>query len=59
MSRWLRLTLLANGIRDDLSLSDAIGVAGMLVATGRSVHPSKWVGSMIAGENNSRLESLI
>ena len=42
-SRWLRHTLIANGITRDLTWEDAIGVAEMLVALGRAVPPSRCV----------------
>lgn len=47
MSRWLRATLIANGVAGPLPLSTAIDVAEVLVSTGRAIPPSKWVDEMI------------
>lgn len=37
MSRWVRLTLMANGITQDMTLEDAIGVCAILTYTGRTI----------------------
>lgn len=47
MSRWLRATLIANGVAGPLPLSVAVDVAEILVATGRAIPASKWVDEMI------------
>ena len=39
---------MANGVRDDLPVEDAVACAAMLLATGRAVHPAKWVDDMVA-----------
>ncbi|WP_165251176.1 hypothetical protein [Paludisphaera soli] len=47
LSRWLRLTLAANGVHGEYPIEDVIDIAGMLVATGRAVHPAKWVDALV------------
>lgn len=39
-------------------MEDAFAVAGMLVATGRAVHPSKWVDSFVMQAKEAELEGL-
>lgn len=41
--RWLRCTLIANGVPPELPLEDAITVAFMLVELGRAIPPRRWV----------------
>lgn len=43
LDRWLRVTLLANGINGPLDLADAWDAADFLEATGRTVPRRKWV----------------
>jgi len=53
------MTLLANGVSQDLPWSDKMDVAETLVATGRAIHPSKWVADFVAAKNAEALESLL
>jgi hypothetical protein len=46
-SRWLRATLLANGVSLPLPLDVAQDVAEILIATGRTVEPTRWVGRIL------------
>ena len=57
-SRWLRHTLIANGVTQDLPWEDAIGVAHMLVALGRAVPPSRWLESLSARSEEAAREAL-
>lgn len=50
--------LLANGLTDDMLLEDAIDVARMLVASGRAIHPSKWVDAFVVQAKEAELEGL-
>jgi hypothetical protein len=58
LSRWLRITLIANRITGPLPLPDAIDVAGVLVATGRAIPAPAWVDELIDKRRNERLESM-
>lgn len=53
LDRWLRVTLLANGIDGPLDLADAWDTADFLEATGRPVPRRKWVDEF-REEDNAR-----
>lgn len=57
-TRWLRCTLLANGITVDLPLDDAVDVAAMLVNTGRAQDPAKWIESCVDRAEVASFEGL-
>lgn len=57
-SRWLRCTLLANGINGPISREDAGTVAEFLVATGRAVPPGRWIEHFVAAAADARLEGI-
>jgi hypothetical protein len=57
-TRWLRCTLLANGINQDLDREDAEAVAEFLLATGRAVNPQRWVDSFIEAGKLAEFERL-
>lgn len=42
----MRITLLANGIRDDIPLEDAHAIAAILVAQRKTIPPERWVDDM-------------
>lgn len=59
MIRWLRATLIANGVRcRRMPLGTALDVAQVLVATGRAIPPSAWVDELIALHEREKLEAL-
>ena len=49
-SRWLRCTLLINGITGPLPYEDAVACATMLVVLKRAVPPNVWVDELIERE---------
>ena len=57
-SRWLRCTLLANGINHDLDRDDAEAVAEFLLATGRAVHPARWVEYQVERVRQAAMEGI-
>lgn len=57
-SRWLRLTLLANGIDRPLPLEDAIDLAGMLVTLRRAVPAKDWVDAFLDQQRIGRESTL-
>jgi|GEM_PF-2714257 len=59
MSRWLRCTLLINGLPDGLPLEDALACAGMLVALGRAIPPWQWVTSLRDQAEATMVDNLI
>lgn len=50
---------MAAGLSADLPLEDAIGVAGILVQTGRTVPANRWVENWIEAEQQSALDNLM
>lgn len=57
-SRWLRCTLLANGVNLPIHREDAGAVAEFLVATGRAVPPASWVDHFVNLSADAALEVL-
>ena len=58
LSRWLRCSLLINGINTDIDLEDARDCAQMLVKLGRAVPSSQWVDYFVELGQEASLESL-
>jgi hypothetical protein len=57
-SRWLRITLLANGVSLPLPREDALDAAWTLVATGRAIDPRLWVEALACKGIRERESSL-
>jgi len=57
-TRWLRCTLLANGVNLPIGRDDAEDVSSFLVATGRAVPPAKWVDHLVDAAAEAELEGL-
>jgi hypothetical protein len=58
-SRWLRITLLSNGVRDDVPLEDAHVIANILVAQKKAIPPHLWVDDMRAEAEDAALGSFV
>ncbi len=58
LSRWLRATLVANGVAGPLPLSLAIDVAQVLVETGRAIPAPKWVDELIASRDRQDYQQM-
>jgi hypothetical protein len=57
-SRWLRHTLIANGITRDLTWEDAIGVAQLLITLGRAIPPARWLDNFVKRSEDAAREAL-
>ncbi len=57
-TRWLRCTLIANGVNLPIDRDDAETVACFLVSTGRAVPPARWVDHFIDAAAEATLEGL-
>ncbi len=57
-SRWLRYSLIACGITQDLPWEDAIGIGHMLVALGRALPPARWIDSVTTRSADAAREAL-
>lgn len=48
--------MLANGLRGAYRRQEAVEIVGVLVATGRAVHPERWVDDLVAENQAAQWE---